>query len=135
AVILGDNIFEKHFKKDVAAFKKGARVFFKKMDGLHRFGVPVFDQSGKRVIRIEEKPQQPKSAYGQTGFYLYDGKVFDDIKKLKPSARGELEITDINNRYLKRGGLSYGIIDGFWSDAGTFESLFKATAMRAKWAQ
>lgn len=132
AVILGDNIFEQHFKKEVAAFKKGAMVFFKEMEGLHRFGVPVFDKSGRRLTRIEEKPQQPKSKYGQTGFYMYDHKVFADIKKLKPSGRGELEITDINNMYLKRKQLSYGFIKGLWSDAGTFESLLRVSNEIAK---
>lgn len=131
AVILGDNIFEQDFKKEVAGFSKGAMVFFKEMDGLHRFGVPVFEKSGKCITRIEEKPKHPKSRYGQTGFYMYDAKVFVDIKKLKPSGRGELEITDVNNMYLKRKELSFGFIDGFWSDAGTFESLLKATIEQA----
>lgn len=132
AVILGDSIFEQHFKKEVAAFKKGAMVFFKEMEGLHRFGVPVFNKSGTRITRIEEKPKQPKSKYAQTGFYIYDTKVFADIKKLKPSGRGELEITDINNMYLKRGELFHGFIKDFWSDAGTFESLLMTSNDQAR---
>ena len=132
AVILGDNIFEHAFKKEVASFKKGAMVFFKKMEHLHRFGVPVFDPSGTRLINIEEKPKKPKSEYGQTGFYIYDHTVFTDIRKLKPSQRGELEITDINNMYLKRKQLKFAVIDGFWSDAGTFESLLKSTQFQAE---
>lgn len=132
AVILGDSIFEQHFKKEVATFKKGAMVFFKEMESLHRFGVPVFNESGTRITGIEEKPKQPKSKYAQTGFYIYDAKVFADIKKLKPSGRGELEITDINNMYLKRGELSHGFIKGFWSDAGTFESLLMTSNDQAR---
>lgn len=132
AVILGDSIFEQHFKKEVTTFKKGAMVFFKEMEGLHRFGVPVFNKSGTRITGIEEKPKQPKSKYAQTGFYIYDAKVFVDIKKLKPSGRGELEITDINNMYLKRGELSHGFIKGFWSDAGTFESLLMTSNDQAR---
>ncbi|MEK7604871.1 MAG: sugar phosphate nucleotidyltransferase [Patescibacteria group bacterium] len=132
AVILGDNIFEQHFKKEVAAFTKGAMMFFKEVEDPTRFGVPVFDKSGTRIVRIEEKPKEPKSMYAQAGFYLYDAKIFADIKKLKPSGRGELEITDVNNKYLQRGELSFAYIKGFWSDAGTFESLLKASMEQAR---
>lgn len=132
AVILGDNIFEQHFKKEVAAFTKGAMMFFKEVEDPTRFGVPVFDKTGTRVVRVEEKPKEPKSMYAQAGFYIYDDKIFSDIQKLKPSGRGELEITDVNNRYLKRGEVSFAFVKGFWSDAGTFESLLKASLEQAR---
>ncbi|MBX9765459.1 NTP transferase domain-containing protein [Patescibacteria group bacterium] len=132
AIILGDNIFEQNFKKDVAAFKGGAKVFFKAVKNPSRFGVPVFDRTGKKILKIEEKPKKPKSPFAQTGFYMYDHEVFPIIKTLKPSGRGELEITDANNAYLERGRLSYGIIKGLWSDAGTFESLLRVTNEMAK---
>ena len=122
AVILGDNIFEQHFKKEVAAFITGAMMFFKEVKDPSRFGVPVFDKSDTRIVRIEEKPKEPQSTYGQAGFYIYDEKVFAYIKKLKPSGRGELEITDVNNMYLQKGKCSFSFVKGFWSDAGTFES-------------
>jgi glucose-1-phosphate thymidylyltransferase len=132
AVILGDNIFEQHFKKEVAAFITGATMFFKQVKDPSRFGVPVFDKSGTRIVRIEEKPKEPKSTYAQAGFYIYDAKIFADIRRLKPSGRGELEITDVNNRYLQRGELSFSFVKGFWSDAGTFESLLMASIEQAK---
>ncbi len=132
AVILGDNIFDQNFRKDVASFKGGARVFFKRMEDPTRFGVPVFDALGKRIVKIEEKPAKPKSQFAQVGFYMYDNSVFSLIKKLRPSGRGELEITDINNMYLKKKNFSWGIIDGLWSDAGTFESLHKVSIEIAK---
>ncbi len=132
AVILGDNIFEQDFSKDVASFTDGARVFFKKMRNPTRFGVPVFDASGKRIVKIEEKPKKPKSPLAQTGFYIYDNDIFRIIKTLKPSGRGELEITDANNIYLEKGKLSHGIIKGLWSDAGTHESLHKVSIEIAK---
>lgn len=126
AVILGDNIFATDFKKAVDEFEEGATVFFKAMPNPERFGVPVFAEDKKEIIRIEEKPAQPKSDYAQTGFYIYDETVFEKLEQIEPSARGELEITDVNNLYLKQKQLSYHIIEGFWSDAGTFESLLKA---------
>lgn len=132
AVILGDNIFEQDFSKDVASFEGGAKVFFKRMEKPHRFGVPVFDRSGKRVVRIEEKPKKPKSKFAQTGFYIYDNDIFSIIKTLTPSARGELEITDANNIYLDQGKLTHGVIRGLWSDAGTFESLHAVSVQIAK---
>ncbi len=127
AVILGDNIFEQDFSKDVASFVDGAKVFFKKMEDPTRFGVPVFDKSRTKIVKIEEKPKKPKSQFAQTGFYIYDNDIFSIIKTLTPSGRGELEITDANNLYLKQGKLSHGIIKGLWSDAGTFESLHKVS--------
>ena len=125
AVILGDNIFEHNFKRYVKAFRKGAQVFFKEMKDPTRFGVPVFDEKKKRIIKIEEKPKEPKSNLAQTGFYLYDNDIFSIIRTLKPSGRDELEITDANNIYLKRGKLKHAIVRGSWSDAGTFESLLR----------
>ncbi len=132
AVILGDNIFDQDFSKDVASFREGAKVFLKQVDNPARFGVPVFDRSGKKIIRIEEKPKKPKSKFAQTGFYLYDNDIFSIIRTLKPSGRGELEITDANNLYLNEGKLSYSIVKGLWSDAGTFESLLRVSNEVAK---
>ncbi len=132
AVILGDNIFGQDFARDVAEFDGGARVFFKKVTDPSRFGVPVFHEDGKRIVRIEEKPKKPKSPLAQTGFYIYDQNIFNIVDTLKPSARGELEITDVNNIYLKKGKLSHGIVKGLWSDAGTFESLLKVSKEVAK---
>ena len=132
AVILGDNIFEQDFKKEVSSFNQGAMVFFKEMQDPTRFGVPVFDRGGKRITLIEEKPKDPKSNLAQTGFYLYDNEVFSLVKTLKPSARGELEITDVNNMYLKKNKLSHAVIKGLWSDAGTFESLLHVSNEIAK---
>lgn len=123
AVILGDNIYESNFLNDVKSFNGGARVFLKKVDDPQRFGIA--DIKDEKIIGIEEKPQNPKSDYATTGFYLYDGSVFDKIKNLKPSKRGELEITDVHNMYIVENNLSFSFVDGFWSDAGTFESLLK----------
>lgn len=127
AVILGDNIFEKDFKKELKAFKGGAMVFFKEMRNPTSFGVPVFDRTGKRIVMIEEKPKEPKSELAQTGFYIFDSSVFTIIKTIKPSARGELEITDVNNAYIKKRKLSFAIVQGEWSDAGTFDALLRVS--------
>ncbi|MDP3956504.1 MAG: sugar phosphate nucleotidyltransferase [bacterium] len=126
AMILGDNIFDKDFKKAIEAFPGGATVFFKKVADPQRFGVPVFNKNQTRILRIEEKPKKPKSSYAQVGFYIYDSRIFRIIKTLKPSARGELEITDVNNVYIKNGQLSFSFISGNWLDTGTFDSLLKA---------
>ena len=127
AVILGDNIFEDAFSRPIRGFRRGAMVFFKEVHDPERFGVPVFADTKKTALRaIEEKPKRPKSSYAQTGFYLFDRDVFAMIEQLKPSRRGELEITDVVNSYLKRGALSFEFIKGFWSDAGTFESLLES---------
>ena len=107
AVILGDNIFGDDFSKEISAFESGAMVFFKKVPDPERFGVAVFNKSGTKLVTIEEKPKKPKSAFAQTGVYLYDFNIFSHIKKLKPSARGELEITDANNEYLRRRELQF----------------------------
>ena len=127
AVILGDNIFEDNFAKDINSFKSGAKIFLKKTEAAKRFGVAEI--KGDKVMNIEEKPENPRSNYAVTGLYLYDAQVFDVIKNLKPSSRGELEITDVNNHYIKNNEMSYGIVKGFWSDAGTFDSLFKASKL------
>jgi glucose-1-phosphate thymidylyltransferase len=128
-VILGDNIYEDNVKEHVASFKSGARIFLKTVPDAHRFGVAELDEAKGRVIGIEEKPKSPKSNYAVTGLYIYDNSVFDIIKTLKPSGRGELEITDVNNDYVRQGTLSYSILKGYWSDAGTFESLYRASEL------
>jgi glucose-1-phosphate thymidylyltransferase len=123
-VILGDNIFQANLKSYADRFisqKTGARILLKQVSHPQRFGVAQI--SGNKVIGIEEKPKRPKSDYAVTGIYFYDASVFDVIRTLKPSARGELEISDVNNAYVAKGRLRYDILDGWWSDAGTFESL------------
>lgn len=135
AVILGDNIFADDFAQPIAEFESGAMVFFKKVLKPERFGVAVFDRSGKKLIAIEEKPKKPKSDYAQTGLYLYDFNIFSYIKKLKPSPRGELEITDANNMYLRRDELSFSIVKGAWYDAGTIDSLLAASVEIARGAK
>jgi len=128
-VVLGDNIFED--KIDVSDFKEGARIYLKKVQNASRFGVAEIDKNEK-VLSIEEKPEKPKSNLAVTGLYIYDNEIFKIIKTLKPSARGELEITDVNNTYIKKGKMDAKILDGFWSDAGTFESLFRASELIRK---
>jgi glucose-1-phosphate thymidylyltransferase len=126
-VILGDNIFADNIKPFVANFRKqarGAKILLKKVDDPQRYGVA--ELNGQRVIGIEEKPKKPKSCFAVTGIYMYDSAVFDIIKTLKPSGRGELEITDVNNAYLGRKQLTCDILEGWWTDAGTFESLKRA---------
>ncbi len=126
AMILGDNIFEDTLTSAIRKFKNGAMIFVKKVSDPQRFGVVEVAQDGT-VRSIEEKPKKPKSSFVQTGLYVYDRTVFARIKTLKPSVRGELEITDLNNLYLKDGVLNGVIVDGEWIDAGTFESLLKAS--------
>ena len=126
-MILGDNIFQDNIRKSVEAFDGGAKIFLKEVTDPHRFGVAEID--GNQVINIEEKPKDPKSNNAVTGLYIYDGRVFDSIKTLAPSGRGELEITDVNNSYIRRGAMEYAILEGFWSDAGTFDSLLRASMM------
>jgi glucose-1-phosphate thymidylyltransferase len=123
AVILGDNIFDEQF--DFSDFTSGARVYLKEVSNAQRFGVAELLRD--KIISVEEKPPLPKSNLAVTGLYLYDQEVFGIIKKLRPSDRGELEITDVNNLFISEGNLDYKIIKGFWSDAGTFESLMKAS--------
>jgi glucose-1-phosphate thymidylyltransferase len=132
-VILGDNIIERNIIAAARAYGKqagGAKVLLKEVKDPQRFGVAVLE--GDRVVRIEEKPKEPKSPYITTGIYFYDHEVFDIIRTLKPSARGELEITDVNNAYLERGRLTWEILDGWWTDAGTFESLKLANNLVAQ---
>jgi glucose-1-phosphate thymidylyltransferase len=132
-VVLGDNIIEGNIRTaadDYLKQGKGAKILLKKVDDPQRFGVPELD--GDRVLRIEEKPQNPKSDFAVIGIYFYDGSVFEVIKTLVPSGRGELEITDVNNHYIDRGEMTWGKLDGWWTDAGTFESLLHATKLVAK---
>jgi len=132
-VILGDNVFEDNLKPFAQAFhkqKKGAKILIKEVEDPQRFG--VVEIASKKVISIEEKPKKPKSNYVVTGIYFYDPAVFEIIRRLRPSRRGELEISDVNNAYLKKGLLSYEVISGWWTDAGTFESLERATLMVEK---
>lgn len=131
-VILGDNIIEKSIKKQVERFsiqKKGARILLKKVDDPARFGVAEIKKG--KVVSIEEKPKRPKSNYAVTGIYMYDEQVFDIARTLRPSGRGELEITDVNNAYIKKGQLTYDILDGWWTDSGTFDSLLRASNLVA----
>ncbi len=123
AVILGDNIYEDTF--DFSDFREGSKVYLKAVSDPERFGVANIQNN--RLIFIEEKPKIPKSNLAVTGLYLYDNTVFDRISCLRPSNRGELEVSDLNNSYIKDGNIDYKIIEGFWSDAGTFSSLFKAS--------
>jgi len=127
-VILGDNIVEGSIAPFVENFrqqKSGARILLKEVSDPQRFGVPMIERN--RIIRIDEKPAKPASNFAVTGIYMYDAKVFEIIKTLKPSGRGELEITDVNNSYINQGDMQYDIMDGWWTDAGTFESLLRAS--------
>lgn len=128
-VILGDNIILDDISKQVLTFKSGSKIFLKEVSNPSRFGVPVFDNSGEKLLRIEEKPKEPKSKYAVTGLYIYDASVFDKIKTLKPSARKELEITDVNNLYLSEGKLSFVFLKEPWLDAGTFDSLYESSQL------
>jgi glucose-1-phosphate thymidylyltransferase len=129
AVILGDNIFMDDLSEEINSFTGGAKIFLKETEDANRFGVAEIH--GDKIVGIEEKPKNPKTKYAVTGLYLYDSKVFGIIKGLKPSARGEYDKTDVNNHYIKTGLMKYSIVKGFWSDAGTFESLFRATEYMA----
>jgi glucose-1-phosphate thymidylyltransferase len=132
-VVLGDNIIENNICRAVENFKKqkdGAKILLKKVSDAGRFGVAEI--RGDRVIGIEEKPKAPKSNYAVVGIYLYDASVFQKIRRLKPSGRGELEITDVNNFYIDDGNLTCEILDGWWTDAGTFESLLRANSLVAE---
>ncbi|MCH7758981.1 NTP transferase domain-containing protein [Patescibacteria group bacterium] len=133
AVILGDNIFENNIRSAVEDFEKqimGAKFFLKKVTDPERFGVAEI--KGKNIIKIIEKPKNPKSNYAVTGLYMYDHQVFDVVKTLKPSKRDELEITDVNNFYIKQQTATFETVKGFWSDAGTFESLLRSSNLVAK---
>jgi len=129
-VILGDNIIERNIRDAVAAFarqERGARILLKEVPDPQRFGVPVFE--GERIVRIDEKPSTPASNYAVIGIYMYDASVFNFIRELKPSERGELEITDVNNFFLRAGTLEWSLLEGWWTDAGTFDSLLYACNM------
>jgi glucose-1-phosphate thymidylyltransferase len=126
-VILGDNIIEGSIRQAVDDFRKqpaGAKLLLKEVPDAERFGVAELD--GGRIIGIEEKPARPKSRYAVTGIYMYDATVFDKIRALAPSARGELEITDVNNAYISEGVMTFAFLEGWWTDAGTFDSLLRA---------
>ncbi len=132
-VVLGDNIIEgniKTAKEDYERQNDGAKILLKKVHDPQRFGVPELD--GSKVLQIEEKPDKPKSDYAVIGIYFYDPTVFDIIKTLEPSHRGELEITDVNNHYINSGTMTWNELDGWWTDAGTFESLLYATNLVAE---
>ena len=129
AVILGDNIFQDNVKDTIQSFTSGARIFLKPVPDAARFGVAEVDEDRGQVLCIEEKPEAPKSDLAVAGLYLYDNGVFEVIKTLKPSGRGELEITDVNNEYIRQGVMGYSVLDGYWSDAGTFGSLLRAGVM------
>ena len=124
AVILGDNIFADDFSQELKSFKEGARVFLKKVPDPERFGVPRF--KNEKIVEFIEKPKKAPCNYALTGLYVFDHLVFDFIRNLKPSLRGELEITEVNNYYLKTNKLSHSIVKDFWSDAGTFDSLIRS---------
>lgn len=131
-VILGDNVVQDDITPFVQRFKEqesGARVLLKEVSDPERFGCPELD--GERIVRIEEKPLHPKSRYAVTGIYMYDRRVFDFCANLKPSARGELEITDVNNAYIDCDDLCYDVLSGWWTDAGQFDSLFRANELVA----
>lgn len=127
-VVLGDNLIETNIAHAVQAFerqKSGAKILLKEVPDPQRFGVAEIQ--GNRIVGIEEKPKLPRSNNAVIGIYLYDPAVFTIARTLKPSARGELEITDVNNEYIRRGELTYDFLDGWWTDAGTFESLMRAS--------
>ena len=126
-VILGDNTTDANIVESVANFQNGALIFLKEVPDPERFGVPTLDpKDPDKVVKITEKPKKPDSNLAVTGLYIYDDQVFSFIKKIKPSSRGELEITDVNNHYINTGQLRYAKLNGFWRDAGTFDTLFEA---------
>jgi glucose-1-phosphate thymidylyltransferase len=132
-VVLGDNIIQGNIRTAVNAYReqeRGAKILLKRVPDPQRFGVPELE--GKRVVRIEEKPQAPRSEYAVIGIYMYDARVFEIIHTLKPSGRDELEITDVNNAYIERGEMTWDELAGWWTDAGTFDSLLLASKLVAK---
>jgi glucose-1-phosphate thymidylyltransferase len=130
-VILGDNIFQDTVKGDIDTFRSGAKIFLKEVPDANRFGVAELKDD--TIVSIEEKPQKPKSCYAVTGLYIYDSSVFEIIRTIKPSGRGELEITDVNNAYMRKGEMRYSILRGFWTDAGTFDTLIRAGVLVQKY--
>ena len=132
-VILGDNTTDASIEKEVKEFKNGALIYLKKVSDPQRFGIAVFDKNDRgKIIRIDEKPSNPQSDMAVTGLYMYDYKVYDFIHHLTPSERGQLEITDVNNKYIAAGELRWAQLNGYWSDAGTFSSLYRANHFWAK---
>jgi len=132
-VVLGDNLIEGSIRQAVEQFQKqprGARILLKEVPDAERFGVAEIQ--GDRIIGIEEKPKHPKSRYAVTGIYMYDDTVFDKIRQLVPSERGELEITDVNNAYIREGTMAFSFLEGWWTDAGTFDSLLRAANLVAE---
>ncbi len=132
-VVLGDNIIERNINNAVESYmrqKSGAKILLKEVPDPQRFGVPVIE--GEKIAGIEEKPRIPKSPFAVIGIYMYDRRVFEIIKTLKPSDRGELEITDVNNAYIESGELTWNVLEGWWTDAGTFESLLRANKLVAE---
>ncbi len=132
-VILGDNIVETSIRKAADDFRQqaqGAKILLKEVTDAGRFGVAEI--SGDRIANIEEKPRHPKSNYAVTGIYMYDATVFDKVRTLVPSKRGELEITDVNNAYIQEGSMTFDFLDGWWTDAGTFDSLLRAANLVAQ---
>src|SRR5208283_3878756 len=132
-VVLGDNIIEGSIRNAAERFRKqekGAHILLKEVPDAERFGVA--EVAGDRIAGIEEKPQRPKSNYAVTGIYMYDATVFEKIKTLVPSGRGELEITDVNNAYIREGSMTFSHLDGWWTDAGTFDSLLRAANLVAR---
>jgi glucose-1-phosphate thymidylyltransferase len=132
-VVLGDNIIQGNIRAAADSYREqsqGAKILLKKVTDPQRFGVPHLD--GQRVVKIEEKPAEPKSEYAVIGIYMYDKHVFEIIRDLKPSGRGELEITDVNNAYIECGAMTWDVLEGWWSDAGTFESLLHASNLVAE---
>jgi len=135
ALILGDNIFEDNLKKTVIDFKKqekGAKIIIKKVSDPERFGVAKFNKKGDKIVKIIEKPKRPPTNWMVTGFYIYDHRVFDIIRTLNPSDRGEYEVTDLNNFYVQEGTMTFQKAKGKWIDAGTFDSLLEANIFIAK---
>lgn len=131
-VMLGDNLIERNIIAAVHKFReqpRGAKILLKEVDDPERFGVATIE--GARVVKIVEKPKIPETGFAVTGIYMYDADVFDIIERLKPSGRGELEITDVNNAYIERGTLTYEVLEGWWTDAGTFDSLLRANNLVA----
>jgi glucose-1-phosphate thymidylyltransferase len=131
AVILGDNCTDADISEDVINFTTGAKIFLKEVLDPQRFGVPTFDKA-RNIIELIEKPKEPKSSFAVTGLYLYDSTVFKKIKRINPSQRGELEITDLNSLYLKEGNLAWSELKGYWRDAGTFDTLYEVNSY---WAE
>jgi glucose-1-phosphate thymidylyltransferase len=132
-VILGDNIIEKSIRTAVEDFERqsrGAKILLKKVEDAERFGVAEI--RGDRIVGIEEKPKVPRSNFAVTGIYMYDATVFDKIRRLVPSDRGELEITDVNNAYIREGSMTFAFLEGWWTDAGTFDSLLRASKLAAQ---